>query len=139
MRKAVQAHVGRLPVRFFDGTQTGVLISRIMTDAEGLRNLVGNGIVQLVGGVVSAVLGLFVLFYLNAPLTLVILLVLAVFGVAMAKAFRKLRPLFRERGKIQAEITGRLNQTLGGVRVVKAYVAEREEERVFGRNVDRLF
>ncbi len=139
MRKAVQSHVARLPVRYFDSTQTGVLISRIMTDAEGLRNLVGNGIVQLAGGVVSAVLGLGVLFYLNSRLTLVILLVLAVFGLAMAKAFKVLRPLFRERGRINAEITGRLNQMLGGVRVVKAYVAEPQEERVFGGNVDRLF
>lgn len=139
MRRVVQAHVGRLPVRYFDSTQTGVLISRIMNDAEGIRNLVGTGIVQLVGGVFSAVLGMGVLFYLNWKLTLVILAVIAVFGVAMAQAFKRLRPLFRERGKIQGEITGRLNQTLGGVRVVKAYVAEPQEERVFGGNVERLF
>lgn len=139
MRKVVQSHVGRLPVRYFDTTQTGVLISRIMNDAEGIRNLVGNGVVQLVGGVVSAILGLAVLFWLNWELTLVILGVLAVFGVVMGWAFKRLRPLFRERGKITAEITGRLNQTLGGVRVVKAYVAEPQEERVFSANVDRLF
>jgi len=139
MRKVVQAHVGRLPVRYFDSTQTGVLLSRIMNDAEGIRNLVGTGLVQLVGGVVSALLGLGVLFYLNWKLTLVILLVLSLFGAAMAWAFRVLRPLFRERGKITSEITGRLNQTLGGVRVVKAYVAEPHEERVFSANVDRLF
>ncbi len=139
MRKVVQVHVGRLPVRYFDSTQTGVLISRIMNDAEGIRNLVGTGLVQLVGSIVTAVLGLGVLFYLNWKLTLVILLVLAVFGVAMVWAFKVLRPLFRERGKIQGEITGRLNQTLGGVRVVKAYVAEPHEERVFSSNVDRLF
>ncbi len=139
MRKVVQAHIGRLPVRYFDSTQTGVLISRIMNDAEGIRNLVGTGIVQLVGGVVSAVLGIGVLFYLNWKLTLGILVVLGIFGASMAWAFKVLRPLFRERGKIQGEITGRLNQTLGGVRVVKAYVAEPQEERVFGSNVDRLF
>jgi subfamily B ATP-binding cassette protein MsbA len=139
MRKVVQAHVGRLPVRHFDATQTGVLISRIMNDAEGIRNLVGTGLVQLVGSIVTAVLGLGVLFYLNWKLTLVILLVLGVFGGSMAWAFKVLRPLFRERGKIQAEITGRLNQTLGGVRVVKAYVAEPQEERVFSSGVDRLF
>jgi ABC-type multidrug transport system fused ATPase/permease subunit len=139
MRKTVQAHVGRLPVRYFDSTQTGVLISRIMNDAEGIRNLVGTGLVQLVGGVVTAVLSMGVLFYLNWKLTLVILLVLGMFGAGMAWAFKVLRPLFRERGKITGEITGRLNQTLGGVRIVKAYVAEPQEERVFGDNVDRLF
>ncbi len=139
MRKVVQAHVGRLPVRYFDSTQTGVLISRIMNDAEGIRNLVGTGLVQLVGGVVSAILGLGVLFYLNWKLTLAIVVVLAAFGGSMSWAFKVLRPLFRERGKIQGEITGRLNQTLGGVRVVKAYVAEPQEQRVFSDNVDRLF
>jgi ABC-type multidrug transport system fused ATPase/permease subunit len=139
MRKAVQSHVARLPVRYFDTTQTGVLISRIMNDAEGIRNLVGTGIVQLVGGIVSAVLGLGVLFWLNVELTIVILLVLAVFGGAMSFAFKWLRPLFRERGRIQGEITGRLNQSLGGIRVVKAYVAEPQEERVFRDGVDRLF
>ena len=139
MRKDVQAHVGRLPVRYYDSTQTGVLISRIMNDAEGLRNLVGTGIVQLVGGLVSAAIGIGVLFWLNWRLTLEILVALALFGLAMGWAFKVLRPLFRERGKIQGEITGRLNQTLGGVRVVKAYTAEPQEERVFAGNVDRLF
>jgi ABC-type multidrug transport system fused ATPase/permease subunit len=139
MRKEVQVHVGRLPVRYFDSTQTGVLISRIMNDAEGLRNLVGTGIVQLVGGVLSALIGIGVLFWLNWQLTLAILVALAIFAVAMGWAFKVLRPLFRERGKIQAEITGRLNQTLGGVRVVKAYTAEPQEERVFQGGVDRLF
>ncbi len=139
MRKDVQAHVGRLPVRYYDSTQTGVLISRIMNDAEGLRNLVGTGIVQLVGGLVSAAIGIGVLFWLNWRLTLAILVALALFGLAMGWAFKVLRPLFRERGKIQGEITGRLNQTLGGVRVVKAYTAEPQEERVFAGNVDRLF
>ena len=139
MRKEVQAHVGRLPVRYYDSTQTGVLIARIMNDAEGLRNLVGTGVVQLVGGLASAAIGIGVLFWLNWRLTLAILVALALFGVAMGWAFKVLRPLFRERGKIQGEITGRLNQTLGGVRVVKAYTAEPQEERVFAGNVDRLF
>jgi subfamily B ATP-binding cassette protein MsbA len=139
MRVLVQAHVVRLPVRYFDSTQTGVLISRVMNDAEGIRNLVGTGIVQLAGGVVTAVLGLGLLFYLNWKLTLGILVVLAASGAAMARAFKTLRPLFRERGKLMAEITGRLNQTLGGVRVVKAYVAEAQEERVFASGVERLF
>ncbi|MSR61605.1 MAG: ABC transporter ATP-binding protein [Planctomycetes bacterium] len=139
IRKELQAHVGHLPVRYYDSTQTGVLISRVMNDAEGVRNLVGTGLVQLVGGVIKATLGIGVLFYLNWQLTLMILVVLAAFGVSMAVAFQKLRPLFRERGKIQAEITGRLTQTLGGVRVVKAYVAEPQEERVFAVGVERLF
>ena len=139
VRKSLQSHVGRLPVRYFDSTQTGVLVSRIMNDADGLRNLVGTGIVQLVGGALSALLGIGVLFYLNWKLTLGILAVLALFGIAMARAFRSLRPLFRERGKLQAEITGRLNQTLCGVRVVKAYTAEPAEERAFRAGVDRLF
>ena len=139
LRKSVQAHVARLPVSYFDSTQTGVLISRIMTDAEGIRNLVGTGIVQLAGGLVTATLALGVLFYLNWKLTVVILLVLAVFGVCMAFAFIRLRPLFRERGKINAEVTGRLTESLGGIRVVKAYVAEPREERVFAEGVERLF
>lgn len=139
MRQVVQAHVARLPVRYFDATQTGVLISRIMNDAEGLRNLVGTGIVQLVGGIVTAVLAVGVLFWIDWHLTLVVLAVIAVFGGGMAWAFRVLRPLFRERGKITAEITGRLAQSLGGIRVVKAYTAEPAEEVVFRANAGRLF
>jgi len=139
MRQVVQAHVARLPVRYFDSTQTGVLISRIMNDAEGIRNLVGTGIVQLVGGIVTAILALVVLFWFHWKLTLVILVVLGLFGGGMAWAFKALRPLFRERGKITAELTGRLAQTLGGIRVVKAYTAEPAEEAVFRRNAGRLF
>jgi subfamily B ATP-binding cassette protein MsbA len=139
MRKEVQEHVARLPVRAFDATQTGVLISRIMTDAEGIRNLVGTGLVQLVGGIVTAMIALGVLFYVHWGMTLLILVVLGVFGGAMATAFRRLRPLFRERGKIHAEVTGRLAQSLGGIRVVKAYTAEPYEHRVFSAGVDRLF
>src|SRR5688572_29950380 len=110
MRKGVQAHVGHLPVRTFDSTQTGVLIARIMNDAEGIRNLVGTGLVQLLGSLLTATLGVGVLFWLEWRLTLGILVVLAAFGATMAFAFRKLRPIFRERGKLQAEVTGRLNQ-----------------------------
>ncbi|HEY0170676.1 MAG TPA: ABC transporter ATP-binding protein [Pyrinomonadaceae bacterium] len=139
MRKSVQAHVARLPVRFFDSTQTGVLISRVMTDAEGIRNLVGSGLVQLIGGLVTSLLALSVLFYLNWRLTLVTLVALALFGGAMSMAFSRLRPLFRERGKINAEVTGRLAETLGGIRVVKAYSAERRETLVFARGAHRLF
>jgi ABC-type multidrug transport system fused ATPase/permease subunit len=139
MRKSVQSHVARLPVRYFDSTQTGVLISRIMTDAEGIRNLVGTGVVQLVGGFVTTVIGLGVLFYLNWQLTSVTLLALVVFGACMALAFARLRPLFRERGKINAELTGRLGETLGGIRIVKAYAAEKRESLVFARGAHRLF
>ena len=139
MRKSVNDHVMRLPVRYFDTTQTGQLISRIMNDAEGVRNLIGTGIVQLVGGFVEAGLALGVLFWLNWHLTTVTLVVLAAFGGGMAFAFKKLRPIFRERGEIQAQVTGRLNQTLGGVRVVKAYVAEDREQAVFSSGVYRLF
>jgi subfamily B ATP-binding cassette protein MsbA len=138
MRRDVQQHVARLPVRYFDSTQTGVLISRVMTDAEGIRNLVGTGLVQLVGGMVTAVLALGVLFYLNWTLTAVTLVVLAAFGGVLAYAFSRLRPLFRDRGRINAEVTGRLNQALGGIRVVKAYTAERRERRAFAHGVHAL-
>ena len=139
MRKVVQAHVTRLPIRYFDSTQTGVLISRIMTDAEGLRNLVGTGLVQLTGGLFTATIALAVLFYVNWQLTSVTLVVLLLFATCMAGAFTRLRPIFRERGKINAEITGRLNETLGGIRVVKAYTMEEHEQAVFARGVHRLF
>jgi ABC-type multidrug transport system fused ATPase/permease subunit len=139
MRKSVQEHVARLPVRYFDSTQTGVLISRIMTDAEGIRNLVGSGLVQLVGGLVTALIALCVLFYLNWRLTSITLVALAIFGSFMALAFKKLRPLFRERGQINAEVTGRLSESLGGIRIVKAYSAEKRESLVFARGAHRLF
>src|SRR3954468_24595029 len=139
MRRRVEAHVARLPVRYFDSTKSGVLISRIMTDAEGIRNLVGNGLVQLVGSVVTAALALAYLFYLNWQLTLANIVALGAFGFAMATAFKRLRPLFRERGKINADVTGRLNETLGGIRIVKTYTAEKREELVFTRGVNRLF
>jgi subfamily B ATP-binding cassette protein MsbA len=139
MRRRVEAHVARLPVNYFDSTQAGVLISRIMTDAEGIRNLVGTGLVQLTGSVVTAIAALGYLFYLNWWLTAITLLALLAFGGAMALAFNRLRPLFRERGKINAEITGRLNETLGGIRIVKTYTAEKREELVFTKGVHRLF
>ena len=139
MRRRVEAHVARLPVRYFDSTKAGVLISRIMTDAEGIRNLVGNGLVQLAGSVVTAVLALAYLFYLNWMLTLANIVALGAFGFAMATAFKRLRPLFRERGKINAEVTGRLNETLGGIRIVKTYTAEKREELVFTKGAHRLF
>ena len=138
MRKRVMAHVTRLPIRYFDSTQTGVLISRIMTDAEGIRNLVGTGLVQLVGGTLTAAVALGVLFYLNWQLTSITLVVLIVFGVCMSMAFSRLRPVFRERGKINAEVTGRLAETLGGIRVVKAYTVEKREQRVFAHGAHVL-
>jgi len=139
MRRDVESHVMRLPVRFFDSTKSGVLISRIMTDAEGIRNLVGTGLVQLLGGLVTASIALGVLFYLNWRLTSITILILAVFGGMMAFAFARLRPIFRDRGQINAEVTGRLGESLGGIRVVKSYVAERGERLVFARGVHRLF
>ncbi len=139
MRKRVMAHVTRLPVRYFDTTQTGILISRIMSDAEGIRNLVGTGIVQLVGGILTAIVSLIVLFKLNWHLTTITLGVLVVFAWFMTWVFAKFRPLFRERGKINAEVTGRLSETLGGVRIVKAYTAERREQLVFARGAHRLY
>jgi len=138
MRKTVQAHVARLPVNYFDSTRSGVLISRIMTDAEGIRNLVGTGLVQLTGGLLTAALSLCVLLVLNWSLTIYTVSVLLVFGGAMAFAFRRLRPLFRERGKINAEVTGRLGESLSGVRIVKAYTSERKENLVFARGAHRL-
>ncbi|HEX6252253.1 MAG TPA: ABC transporter ATP-binding protein, partial [Gemmatimonadaceae bacterium] len=127
LRRQVQAHVLRLPASYFTGTKTGVLISRVMTDAEGIRNLVGTGLVQLVGGAFTAAIGLGVLFYLNWRLTAITILVLLAFGVMMAIAFRRLRPLFRERGELNAQVTGRLAEALGGVQVVKVYTAEKRE------------
>ncbi len=139
MRKRVQAKVMRLPVRYFDSTQTGVLLSRIMSDAEGIRNLVGTGLVSLVGGLVTAAISLVVLLYLNWQLTIVTAIVLAIFGGGMAYAFQRLRPLFRERGKIQAEVSGRLTEALGGIRIVKSYTAEKREEIVFTKGAHKLF
>ncbi|HEX3704689.1 MAG TPA: ABC transporter ATP-binding protein [Vicinamibacterales bacterium] len=139
MRKDVEAHVMRLPIRYFDSTKTGILISRIMTDAEGIRNLVGTGLVQLTGSILTAVIATGVLFYLNWRLTCATLVILGSFGGGMAWAFTKLRPLFRERGQINAEVTGRLAETLGGVRIVKSYTAEKREELVFAKGAHRLF
>jgi len=138
MRRALQERVTRFPVRYFDTTQSGVLISRIMTDAEGIRNLVGTGILQLVGGVFTAFMALGFLFYYNWQLTAVTLAILIFFGGFMAASFKRLRPLFRERGEINAEVTGRLTETLGGIRVVKAYGTEKREQRVFTRGIHRL-
>ncbi len=135
MRRRVQAHVFRLPVSYFDRTKSGILISRIMTDAEGIRNLVGTGLVQLTGGLFTAVIAVGVLFYLNARLTLAAIFILGTFAGTMAYAFSRLRPVFRARGEIRAQVTGRLGEGLGGIRVIKTYVSERREERIFTRGV----
>ena len=139
MRRRVQDHVLRLPVAYYDSTKTGVLISRIMTDAEGIRNLVGTGLVQLVGGLFTAVVALVWLFVLNWSLTLLSFVLLGTFAGSMWFAFKKLRPIFRKRGEIRAEVTGRLGEGLGGIRVLKTYTAERREARTFTRGVHRLF
>ena len=139
MRKEIQGHVLRLPVSYFDSTKTGVLISRIMTDPEGIRNLVGTGLVQMIGGFLTAIIAFAILLALNPTLTLGTVGFLVVFAGFMAFSFKRLRPIFRKRGAINAEVTGRLTETLGGVRLVKTYVAEDREEAVFAAGVDRLF
>ncbi len=139
MRKTVQAHVTRLPVGYFESTKTGILISRIITDAEGIRNLVGTGLAQLTGGLVTATIALGVLIYINWRLTLFIVIILLLFAGAMAFAFTWLRPIFRERSKLNAALTGRLAETLGGIRIVKAYTSERRENFVFAKGAHDLF
>jgi ATP-binding cassette, subfamily B, putative efflux pump len=139
MRIEVEHHVLRLPVSYFDSAKTGQLISRIMSDAEGIRNLVGTGIVQLVGGLFSALLAMGVLLYLNWRLTIFTVVMLAAFGSMMAIAFQRLRPIFKERSIINAEVTGRLGESLGGVRIVKVYTAEEREDATFTSGAERLF
>ena len=139
MRKRVQAQISRLPISYFDSTQTGKLISRIMNDAEGIRNLVGTGLVQLAGSFITAAVAICVLFWLSWRLTSITVLVLGAFGGALAFAFTRLRPLFRERGEITATLTGRLAESLGGIRIVKAYTAEKREALTFARGAHKLF
>jgi subfamily B ATP-binding cassette protein MsbA len=139
MRKRVQAHVLRLPISYFDSTKTGVLISRIMTDAEGVRNLVGTGLIQLVGSLLTAFMAVGILFYINWKLTSATLVALIAFGLMMTTAFKRLRPMFRERGAINADVTGRLTETIGGIRLVKVYTAEARERLVFARGAHKLF
>ncbi|MCL4843662.1 MAG: ABC transporter ATP-binding protein/permease [Bryobacteraceae bacterium] len=138
LRCTVQAHVGRLPVVFFDTNKSGQLVSRIMNDVEGVRNLVGTGLVEFVGGLLTAVLSFVVLMGISPKLTLMALAVVSVFTLVLRYAFNTLRPIFRERGKITAEVTGRLTETLGGIRVVKGYHAEEREERVFAAGAQRI-
>jgi ABC-type multidrug transport system fused ATPase/permease subunit len=139
LREDVQQHVIRLPVSYFDSTKSGILISRIMNDPEGIRNLIGTGLVQLVGGVITAVIAFVILLLLHWQLTLATAAFMGSFGFVLSRAMKKLRPVFRERGEITAQVTGRLGEALGGVRLVKTYVAEERERRVFAEGVQRLF
>lgn len=138
LREQVQAHISRLPVAYYDANKTGALVSRIMTDVEGVRNLLGTGLVEFTGGILAAGIALVLLLRISAPLTLIAVGSLGCFALALNKAFATIRPIFRERGKINAEVTGRLTESLGGVRVVKGYHAEEREERIFAGGVRRL-
>lgn len=138
LRQEVQKHISRLPVAFYDANKSGALVSRIMNDVEGVRNLLGTGLVDFTGGLVAAAIALVLLLRISVPLTLIALGSLACFALALNKAFATIRPIFRERGKINAEVTGRLTESLGGVRVVKGYHAEEREEAVFASGVRRL-
>ena len=139
LRAQVQKKVLSLPIRFFDNTKSGELVSRIMTDVEGVRNLIGTGLVQLVGGTVTAVVALILLIDISPSMTLFALIPLAIFAVIALKAFKIIRPIFRNRGKINAEVTGRLTETLGGIRVIKGFNAETQEEKVFEGGVNKLY
>ena len=139
LRSKVQKHLLRLPTRFFDNQKSGALVSRVMTDVEGVRNLVGTGLVQLVGGILTAIISIGVLISISPLMTLFILLPMSIFGFVTLKAFAYIRPIFRERGKINAEVTGRLTETLNGVRVIKGFNAEQQEIKIFEDGVDKLF
>ena len=139
LRSKVQQQIIRLPIKFFDNTKSGNLVSRVMTDVEGVRNLVGTGFTQLLGGIITAIGSLIVMIYYSPLLTLVALVPLVIFGVVSFRAFGKIRPIFRERGKIQADVTGRLTESLGGIRVIKGFHAEEQEIKIFRSGVIRLF
>jgi len=138
LRAKVQAHIGRLPVSYYDANKTGTLVARIMTDVDGIRNLLGTGLIEFAGGLLTAVLVLGYLLHLSVLLTSIALVIVVAFALVLRKAFGTIRPIFRERGKINAEVTGRLTESLGGVRVVKGYHAEGREEEVFQAGVQRL-
>src|SRR5437764_11705073 len=138
LRKQVQAHIGRLPIMFYDANKTGVLVSRIMSDVEGVRNLIGTGLIEFVGGLMTAAIALVYLIHTSVEMTAVAFSILVAFGVGISQAFKTIRPIFRARPKINAEVTGRLTESLSGVRVVKGYHAEDREERVFASGVHRL-
>ena len=139
LRSKVQRQVLRLPIRFFDNNKSGALVSRIMNDVEGVRNLVGTGLVQLVGGVLTSVICMVLLIKISPMMTLYVLVPVIIFGLISLKAFSKIRPIFRERGKINADVTGRLTETLNGVRVIKGFNAEQQEIKTFELGVEKLF
>jgi subfamily B ATP-binding cassette protein MsbA len=139
LRAQVQQKILSLPIRFFDNTKSGELVSRIMTDVEGVRNLIGTGLVQLVGGSITAIAALVLLLNISISMTIFALIPLAIFAVVALKAFKIIRPVFRNRGKINAEVTGRLTETLGGIRVIKGFNAEVQEHDVFKEGVHRLY
>ncbi|MGB2086976.1 MAG: ABC transporter ATP-binding protein, partial [Flavobacteriaceae bacterium] len=139
LRANVQKKLLKLPIGFFDNQKAGALVSRVMTDVEGVRNLVGTGLVQLIGGSITALISLVILIQLNAWMTLFVLLPVGVFAIIALKAFGYIRPIFRERGKINAEVTGRLTETLNGIRVIKGFNAEEQEQKAFEKGVERLF
>jgi subfamily B ATP-binding cassette protein MsbA len=139
MRIKVQAHIGRLPVRYYDSNKAGALVSRIMSDVEGVRNLVGTGLVEFIGALMTAVFAFILLLTINAPLTLLALAFLSVFGLILRKAFAWIRPIFRERARINAEVSGRLTESISGVRVVKGFHGEAREAEAFSAGALRLF
>ncbi len=139
LRSQVQQHIIKLPIRYFDNAKTGELVSRIMSDVEGVRNLVGTGFAQMVGGILTAIISLVLLITISPMMTVYVLVPVAVFGLVSLKAFGKIRPIFRERGKINAQVTGRLTETLGGIRVIKGFNAEAQEIKTFEKGVDLLF
>ncbi|MGB5497400.1 MAG: ABC transporter ATP-binding protein [Maribacter sp.] len=139
LRAQVQQKVLSLPIRFFDNAKSGALVSRIMSDVEGVRNLIGTGLVQLVGGTITAIVSLILLLRISISMTLFTFIPLALFGIIALKAFKIIRPIFRNRGKINAEVKGRLTETLGGIRVIKGFNAEAQEHKVFEEGVEELF
>jgi subfamily B ATP-binding cassette protein MsbA len=138
LRCRIQAHVGRLPVAFYDANKTGALVARIMSDVEGVRNLIGTGLIDFAGGIMTALFALIVLLRISAAMTAAVAVVLLLFGLRLYASFKTIRPLFRARSKLNAEVSGRLTESLGGVRVVKGYHAEEREEKVFAGGVQRL-
>src|SRR5262252_3922531 len=138
LRRRVQEHIGRLPVSFYDANKSGALASRVMSDVEGVRNLVGGGSVDFLGGLLTSVLALVILISISPLLTAIAFVSLFAYAIGIREAFRFVRPAFRERARIQSEVTGRLTESLGGVRVVKGYHAEEREHEVFSSGVERL-
>jgi len=139
LRAKVQKKLLTLPISFFDNNKSGALVSRVMTDVDGVRNLVGTGFVQLIGGLITSVITLVLLININAMMTLFVLVPVGVFAFVALKAFGYIRPIFRNRGKINAEVKGRLTETLNGIRVIKGFNAEKQENAEFEKGVDRLY